>query len=60
MADLVSNEDFSCIRACEGPTCTLVFLDRTHGRARRWCSMASCGNRAKQAAHRQRERRTTR
>ena len=58
MAELVSNNDFSCVRACEGPTCTLLFLDRTHGRVRRWCSMAVCGNRAKQAAHRKRVRRT--
>lgn len=60
MAELVSNEDFTHVRACEGPSCTLLFLDRTHGRVRRWCSMAVCGNRAKQAAHRQRERRTAR
>ncbi len=32
----------------------LLFLDRTHARARRWCSMSICGNRAKQAAHRKR------
>ena len=57
MAELVSNHDFSYIKACEGPTCTLLFADRTHSRARRWCSMATCGNRAKQAAHRKRERR---
>ena len=57
MAELVTNNDFSYVKACEGPTCTLLFLDRTHGRGRRWCSMATCGNRAKQAAHRKRERR---
>jgi predicted RNA-binding Zn ribbon-like protein len=57
LAELVCNEDFSHVKACEGPTCTLLFLDRTHGRARRWCSMAACGNRAKQAAHRDRVRR---
>jgi len=56
MADLVCYEDFTQIKACEGATCTLLFLDRTHGRARRWCSMAACGNRAKQAAHRIRRR----
>jgi predicted RNA-binding Zn ribbon-like protein len=59
MAELVSDNDFSYVKACEGPTCTLIFLDRTHGRARRWCDMAVCGNRAKQAAHRKRERRGT-
>jgi predicted RNA-binding Zn ribbon-like protein len=57
MAELVCNEDFSHIKGCEGATCTLFFLDRGRGRARRWCSMAVCGNRAKQAAHRERERR---
>lgn len=52
MAELVCEEDFTDVRECEGPDCSLLFLDRTRGRARRWCSMASCGNRAKQAAHR--------
>jgi len=36
---------------------TLLFLDRTHGRARRWCSMAVRGNREKQAAYRNRSKR---
>jgi predicted RNA-binding Zn ribbon-like protein len=54
LADLVCNENFSDIKSCEGPTCTLFFLDRTQARRRRWCSMAVCGNRAKQAAHRKR------
>ena len=54
MAELVSTEDFSHVKACEGPACTLLFADHTRGHARRWCSMAICGNRAKQAAHRQR------
>jgi len=56
MADLVCNADFAQIKACQGSICTLLFLDRTRGRARRWCSMAVCGNRAKQAAHRKRSR----
>jgi predicted RNA-binding Zn ribbon-like protein len=54
MADLVCNDDFSHVKACEGPACTLLFIDRTKRHGRRWCSMAVCGNRAKQAAHRQR------
>lgn len=54
LARLVVTEDFSDVKACEGPACTLLFADHTRGRARRWCSMAICGNRAKQAAHRQR------
>ena len=54
LARFVCTEDFSNVKACEGPACTLLFADHTRGRARRWCSMAICGNRAKQAAHRQR------
>ena len=54
LARLVCGEDFSTVKACEGHACTLFFADHTRGRARRWCSMAICGNRAKQAAHRRR------
>jgi predicted RNA-binding Zn ribbon-like protein len=54
IADLVCNEDFRLIRACEGKACVLFFLDKTKSHARRWCSMAICGNRAKAAAHRAR------
>jgi predicted RNA-binding Zn ribbon-like protein len=56
MADLVCKENFTYVKACEGPACTLMFLDKTKGHARRWCSMAICGNRAKQAAHRSRNK----
>jgi predicted RNA-binding Zn ribbon-like protein len=58
LADLVCTEDFTHVKACEGPACTLLFVDRTRGHVRRWCSMAICGNRAKQSAHRQRVQRT--
>ena len=54
LSKFVCEEDFSNVKACEGLACTLLFADHTRGRARRWCSMAICGNRAKQAAHRQR------
>jgi predicted RNA-binding Zn ribbon-like protein len=56
-ADLICNHDFRLIRACEGSGCILLFLDRTKSHARRWCSMAVCGNRAKAAAHRARRAR---
>ena len=59
MSRLVCEEDFSLVRVCEG-TCGQLFVDRTRGRARRWCDMAVCGNRAKQAAHKQRLAATTR
>jgi predicted RNA-binding Zn ribbon-like protein len=56
LAHFVCEEDFTYVKPCEGPACTLLFADHTRGRARRWCSMAICGNRAKQAAHRHRAR----
>lgn len=54
LARLVCEEEFTYVKACEGPKCTLLFADHTRGHARRWCSMAICGNRAKVAAHRKR------
>jgi len=56
IAHVICDEDFSLVRACEGHTCTLMFVDRTKSHRRRWCSMAVCGNRAKQAALRERLR----
>jgi predicted RNA-binding Zn ribbon-like protein len=56
MGDLVCAKDFTLVRKCEGPSCTLWFLDVSKAHARRWCSMAVCGNRAKAAAHRARAR----
>ena len=54
LATFLAEEDFSHVKACEGPACTLLFADHTRGHSRRWCSMEICGNRAKQAAHRSR------
>jgi predicted RNA-binding Zn ribbon-like protein len=56
IGDLVCHADFNLIRICENDACTLMFYDRTKSHARRWCSMAVCGNRAKAAAHRARIR----
>jgi predicted RNA-binding Zn ribbon-like protein len=54
LAKFVCEEDFTDVKACEGHNCTMLFADHTRRRARRWCIMAVCGNRAKQAAHRSR------
>ena len=56
IAEFVCQQDFTDVKACEGAACTLLFVDRTHRRRRRWCSMAVCGNRAKQALHRSRQK----
>ena len=53
IGDLVCRQDFTLVRKCEG--CTVWFLDVSKSHARRWCSMAICGNRAKAAAHRARQ-----
>ena len=42
------------IRVCANDTCRWVFFDESRGGQRRWCDMASCGNRAKAARHRAR------
>jgi predicted RNA-binding Zn ribbon-like protein len=54
VADVICNESFANIKACEGPACTLYFVDRNRSGNRRWCSMAVCGNRSKQNARRER------
>jgi predicted RNA-binding Zn ribbon-like protein len=41
---------------CELPGCGALLLSRSRGEARRWCSMETCGNRAKVAAFRARRR----
>jgi len=39
------------IRRCQHPACILWFFDTTRNGTRRWCSMATCGNRAKANRH---------
>lgn len=56
MANLVCTADFTHIKNCEGPTCSLWFLDMSKNHKRRWCTMDVCGNRAKAAAHRARQK----
>jgi predicted RNA-binding Zn ribbon-like protein len=48
--------DRSRVRRCANPRCALLFHDTTKNRSRRWCSMATCGNRAKARAHYRRAR----
>ena len=48
--------DTSRLRICENPQCRWVFKDTSRTGKRKWCSMRSCGNRAKVARHRARRR----
>ena len=50
-ADLLCHGDLSLVKKCDNPRCILYFYDTTKNHARRWCSMAGCGNRMKAAAH---------
>ncbi|PZS31304.1 MAG: hypothetical protein DLM59_10090 [Pseudonocardiales bacterium] len=45
--ELLAGPEAALVRECAGPTCTLLFVDRSRGRRRRWCSMGSCGAHAK-------------
>jgi predicted RNA-binding Zn ribbon-like protein len=46
------------LRACANDGCRWIFYDASPTGRRRWCEMASCGNRAKAARHRIRARNT--
>jgi predicted RNA-binding Zn ribbon-like protein len=56
IADLITQEDPDRLKSCAGEGCTLWFLDRTKAQRRLFCSAATCGNRAKVAAFRERQR----
>jgi predicted RNA-binding Zn ribbon-like protein len=44
------------VRQCEGEGCAILFVDTSRSGHRRWCSMAGCGNKAKVASFRDRNR----
>jgi predicted RNA-binding Zn ribbon-like protein len=48
-AMLLTSEDLGRVRECanEEEGCGSLFLDCSKSQSRRWCSMESCGNRAK-------------
>lgn len=54
-ADSLIAGELGRVRCCSDPRCRRVFLDSTKNGRRRWCDMATCGNRAKAARHRARE-----
>lgn len=56
-AELVTSSEISRIRECAAPDCNWLFLDSSRGGRRRWCDMATCGNRAKARRYYKRHRR---
>jgi predicted RNA-binding Zn ribbon-like protein len=51
---LTSEDDLAVLHRCAG--CCWLFLDRSRGAGRRWCSMADCGTEAKKRRYVQRRR----
>lgn len=56
IALLISGEQPHLVKQCAGADCTLLFLDRTKAHHRLFCSTSACGNRAKVAAFRDRQK----
>jgi predicted RNA-binding Zn ribbon-like protein len=54
VADTMADETWLRLKACRDETCRWAFLDTAKNRSRAWCSMRSCGNRAKVRAYRAR------
>ena len=54
--DLFDSADRQALRWCADSSCTRPFIDRSRGHRRRWCGMKGCGDRAKAAAYRARQR----
>jgi predicted RNA-binding Zn ribbon-like protein len=55
-ADALSLDELGRVRRCADTRCYRVFFDSTKNGLRRWCDMGTCGNRAKAARHRAKER----
>jgi predicted RNA-binding Zn ribbon-like protein len=54
-AELLVEGPDAPIRRCANPKCRLFFYDDSRTHRRRWCSMATCGNRHKVAAFLERQ-----
>jgi hypothetical protein len=54
VAIAVADGSWRRLKACRDPGCRWAYYDHSRNRSRAWCSMASCGNRAKARAFRQR------
>jgi predicted RNA-binding Zn ribbon-like protein len=49
----MQSEDWPRLKLCDSDSCRWVFYDRSKNHSSRWCTMASCGNRAKARRFRQ-------
>ena len=53
--ELLTSPKLERLRRCGSDTCYWLFIDETKNCSRRWCEMASCGNRMKVRRHRARQ-----
>ena len=49
--DLLASPKLGKVRRCANPECLFLFLDDSRAGKRRWCTMSTCGNRAKARRH---------
>ncbi|MBT0769379.1 ABATE domain-containing protein [Kineosporia sp. J2-2] len=54
--DLLAGPDLARVKDCSNARCTRLYVDVSRASSRRWCGMAECGNVAKVAAFRARQR----
>jgi predicted RNA-binding Zn ribbon-like protein len=50
--DLLRSDELARLKQCPPDDCRWLFIDRTKNGSRRWCEMATCGDRAKKNAQR--------
>lgn len=50
-ADLLTSGQLGALCICAAERCDWLFLDASRNGSRRWCSMRTCGNRAKNRRH---------
>ena len=55
VADAMSTPNWARLKACRADDCRWIYLDTSKNHSRAWCSMSSCGNRAKVSAYRSRQ-----
>jgi predicted RNA-binding Zn ribbon-like protein len=54
VSEAMADGSWERMKACRADDCRWAYLDTSKNRSRAWCSMQSCGNRAKVAAYRER------
>ncbi len=51
LANMLASDQRTYLKRCLNPDCVLMFVDNSRSHKRRWCSMDTCGNRAKVSKH---------